>query len=156
MTRLLPSLACLGLMAGCATAPEPAPAPVGYVAPPPLNSMREPIRLTATAIGGDLGGAAYRVRAIEDVLWRNSDHLLAAGDLAASDPPYDRLVAQVNEHNTMHPRQPKSEEAPIAQAWRRYCDAGVGMTDADWAFVRNNGLEHGVPDAIAGDCVYPK
>ncbi|MES1927453.1 hypothetical protein [Salinisphaera sp. T31B1] len=156
MTRLLPSLAYLGLMVGCATAPEPAPAPVGYVAPPPLNSMRQPVRLTAASIGGDLGGAAYRVRAIEDVLWRNSDDLLAAGDLAASDPPYDRLVAQLNEHNTTQMPSTTVPHESIALAWRRYCDAGVGMTEADWAFVRNNGLEHGVPDAIAGDCVYPK
>jgi|GEM_PF-3291561 len=156
MTRLLPSLACLGLMAGCATAPEPAPAPVGYVAPPPLNSMREPIRLTATEIGGDLGGAAYRVRAIEDVLLRNSDDLLADGAMAANDPPYDRLVAQLKEHNTTQIVRPDPVEDPIALAWRRYCDAGVGMTDADWQFVRNNGLERGVPDALAKDCVYPK
>lgn len=44
----------------------------------------------------------------------------------------------------------------IVDAYRRYCNNGIGMTDQDWDVVTNNGYANGVPPEVTEECVPPK
>ena len=44
----------------------------------------------------------------------------------------------------------------IVEAYTRYCNAGIGMTDQDWDIVQRKGYVLGVPNEIKSECVPPK
>lgn len=46
--------------------------------------------------------------------------------------------------------------AHILKAYRKFCDAGNGMSDADWDVIDANRGVHGIPWELVSDCVAPK
>jgi len=53
--------------------------------------------------------------------------------------------------------QPQSlPEDALRRAWRRYCDGGKDLTDADWQLLKDAGAPENVPRDLARDCVHPK
>jgi len=154
--RFLLLIGCTALAAGCASQPAPEPLPVVIAAPPAtLIPDNEPIRVTVAGLGGDLGGAAYRVHGYRDVLRRDREGAFEAPMLDTSTMPYGAMSRQLE---TISLAQSDANNAvePVNPAWQRYCDAGVGMTDADWKYVIAHGAPKGVPDRIAHECNYPK
>lgn len=155
--RFLLLTGCIALAAGCASQPAPQPVPVVIIAAPPATLIpdNEPIRVTAAGLGGDLGGAAYRVRGYRDVLRRDREGAFDGPALDTSAMPYGAMSRQL-ETISLAQSGTNNTSAPINTAWQRYCNAGLGMTDADWKYVLAHGAPDGVPDRIAKDCKYPK
>lgn len=155
--RFLLLAGCIGLAAGCASKPAPQPAPIVIFAAPPatLAPDNEPIRVTAAALGGDLGGAAYQVRGYRDVLRRDREGAFDGTAIDTSDLPYDAMSRQLDRVASSQSETDKAL-SPVHPAWQRYCNGGLNMTKADWDYVTKRGAPQGVPDRIAEDCRYPK
>ena len=97
----------------------------------------------------------YRVRGYRDVLRRDREGAFDGPLLDTSTMPYGAMSRQL-ETIGMAQSEANNAAAPVNTAWQRYCNAGVGMTDADWKYVIAHGAPKGVPDRIAEGCNYPK
>lgn len=72
---------------------------------------------------------------------------------AQADPKQMALTASEDASSKLSESSEAAALSPIAEAWRRYCNDGMGMTGADWEIIFD-AEERGVP--MPADCLPPK
>lgn len=158
-------------MAGCTSSPEPEPAKDVTVVETKQARVTRGLTLSWDNIGR--GGAAIRQPGYIHVLGDGNLHALEAKanlPVADMESPYtvNNAIAAVTEidKNTKansalaiadkkHQNIKQGYSFYELSRWERFCNAGIGMDEADWHFVTENGGAKGIPDILTDSCSLP-
>lgn len=158
-------------MAGCTSSPEPEPAKDVTVVETKQARVTRGLTLSWDNIGR--GGAAIRQPGYIHVLGDGNLHTSEAKahlPVADMESPYtvNNAIAAVTEidKNTKansalaiadkkHQNIKQGYSFYELSRWERYCNAGIGMDEADWHFVTENGGAKGIPDILTDSCSLP-
>ena len=132
------------------------------VAGNPSDTATQPWRFTVSHVDRTLGGAAWRAAGVRHVLSRNQaprDACDAAVNTAKASSANGAKgpvtpVDQSSPNSELIPLAPVflSARDKLARAWRRYCNAGEGMTNEDYELV----IDGEIPEFLRAECRPPK
>ena len=138
--------------------------PVGAspVAKPLTDATPQPWRLTVSQVDRTLGGGAWRGAGVRHVLSRYRAAWDAGGEAAvvaaAGVTVSGADTGPADGRGNLIPASPQplptvlSAPDKLARAWRRYCDAGEGMSNEDYELV----IDGAIPEGLRVGCRPPK
>lgn len=164
MKKHLLAVTALASLVGCTSA-------VQQIETPPEASKTNRVNrdLTLAWETSDLGGAAYRQAGYvhvlhEDALWAPGSNASGSGSASGTNQtmPKEAAAPSVAESLAVFKSIQDSDDKQTNKSysfyelsrWERFCEAGKGMDEKDWLFVREEGLDNIPSDALA-KCVPP-
>ena len=139
----------------------------------PLPETPEPsYRYGVSWVPSARAGAAERAAGYLHVLHRGRTHALSEmdkpkrtvpavlnqGNAVGQQPPsaadISRWAHTIIEDSTS--RQEMPEKVNERQAWERYCQGGLDLTEEEWKFLTKAGAPENMPRDLAPTCIPPK
>jgi hypothetical protein len=168
MTAIKPLALAMAVasLVGCAEKPPKPMEPVDYHKKTSVHAVEEGRYQTTSSSSRDVAGASINQAAYVHVLHTEPPNggktpKVISNTVAPDEVPANQ-VATVPAHGEppadAETKAKKTapvasvEEDAIRRAWRRFCNAGGGMTDEDWQIVANKPI----PDDFKAKCLPPK
>lgn len=152
-----------------------------HIPPVPDHQSRKTWRVGAAEMPGLLAGAAYRPAAKLHVLMTDPlkstngggsqpGGAQAGADAAASAASRKEAPAAgpdgrgrkagrspaTHQDTNRQVQQEQPSRDRLREAWEKYCNGGVGLSETDWALLSEAGAPRSVPPDLAERCVHPK